>query len=89
MTRYVINKEDSNGVTAEFKVEVFNVLNRPNFGNPTAALPNKLGISATDFQIQPGAPFLKDGVGNFGLITTADPGRRVQFSIQLKFNDGF
>jgi hypothetical protein len=89
MTRYVINQEDTNGVTAEFKVEVFNVLNRTNFGNPAASLPNKLGISAADFQIQPGAPFLKDGVGNFGLITTADPGRRIQFSFQLRFNDGF
>jgi hypothetical protein len=89
LTRYVLNQKESKGVTAEFKVEAFNILNRPNFGNPTASLPNKLGINAADFQIQPNTPFLKDGVGNFGLITTADPGRRIQFTIQLKFNDGF
>ena len=77
------------GVAAEFKVEIFNLFNHANFNNPTVALPNALGTSLTDNQIQPGIPFTRPSAGVFGIINAADPGRQFQFSLTLKLNQGF
>jgi hypothetical protein len=88
-TRYVINQERSRGFTLDFKVEFFNVLNHANFANPTAALPDRLGTDLSANQIQPGMPFTLVGAKSFGLINGADAGRRIQFSLNFKLNDGF
>jgi carboxypeptidase family protein len=88
-TRYVINQERSKGFTLDFKVEFFNVLNHANFANPTAALPDRLGTDLSANQIQPGMPFTTVGAKSFGVINAADAGRRIQFSLNFKLNDGF
>lgn len=86
ISRYLFNK-DRFGV--EFKMEIFNVFNRVNFLNPTASLPNALGTSVADNQIQPGAAFNNLSAGSFGIITAADLSRRVQFSVVFKLKGGF
>jgi hypothetical protein len=86
LTRFLFHKERS---SAEFRVDMFNLFNHANFNNPTANLPNALGLSAADNQIQPGVPFTKLSAGTFGIINAADPGRQIQFSLTFKFNEGF
>jgi hypothetical protein len=86
VTRYLFRRES---VMGEFRVDFFNLFNRANFGNPTASLPNALGISAPDNQIQPGVPYTRLAAGNFGIINAADISRQIQFSFTLKFNEGF
>jgi hypothetical protein len=76
-------------VAAELKLEIFNLFNDANFNNPTVALPNALGTSSVDNQIQPGVPFARPSAGAFGIIIAADPGRQFQLSFTLRFNQGF
>jgi Carboxypeptidase regulatory-like domain len=73
----------------EFQVDIYNVFNHANFSNPAASLPNALGTSDADNQIQPGVPFRRAGAGAFGFVTSADQGRLIQFSLTLKLNSGF
>lgn len=80
---------DNDRFGAELRMDVFNVFNRANFSNPTASLPNILGTSVEVGQIQPGSTFTVLSAPSFGKITAADPGRRVQFSIVLRFKVGF
>lgn len=82
----LINKET---VSGEFQVDIFNLFNRANFSNPTAALPGLLGTNATENQHQPGVPITRAAAGTFGYITAADQGRLIQFSVTLRFNNGF
>jgi len=82
LTRYLYMGERS---SVDFRVDFYNLFNRANFGNPAASLPNALGASAADNQIQPGAPFARPAARSFGVITAADPGRLIQFSVVLKF----
>jgi hypothetical protein len=80
-----VNKEKT---LAEFQIDIFNVFNHANFNNPTAVLPGLLGTSVAD-QLQPGAPFTRAAAGAFGIVTAADPGRLIQFTLTLKFNKGY
>lgn len=89
MTRQIFDREKMKGFDANLKVEFFNLFNRANFTNPTVALPNALGTATTSNQIQPGAPFTSTAAPGFGVITAAEPGRQIQFSIVLRFNEGF
>lgn len=89
VTRHLFDPEKTHGVTADFKIEVFNLLNHANFNNPTASLPNALGTNAANNQLQPSAPFTRAAAGAFGIFTAADPGRQIQFSLTFKFNEGF
>jgi hypothetical protein len=86
LRRHFFNSEKKQ---LEFQVEIFNVFNRANFFSPAASLPNALGTSTADNQIQPGVPFGRAGAGAFGFITAADQGRLIQFSLTLKLNKGF
>jgi hypothetical protein len=86
VTRYLFRRES---VMGEFRVDFFNLFNRANFSNPTASLPNALGTSTQDNQIQPGVAFTRPAAGAFGIINAADTARQIQFSFTLKFNDGF
>jgi len=86
VTRYLFDHESVRG---DFRVDIFNIFNHANFGNPTAVLPNLLGTSAADNQIQPGAPFTRISVPAFGVVTAADPGRLIQFSFTFRFKNGF
>ena len=83
MVRYLFKKEHGSG---EFKMEVSNLFNRANFNNPTVTLPNALGASAADNQIQTGVPFTAAAAGQLGVISAADPGRQFKFSLTLKLN---
>lgn len=86
VSRYLF---DNDRIGSEFRVEVFNLLNRANFINPTISLPNSLGMSQDNNQIQPGTPFSRAAAGSFGIVSAADLGRRIQFSFALRFKRGF
>ena len=53
---------------AEVRAEIFNLLNRDNFANPVATLPNALGAAAN--QVQPGQPYTAAAAGTFGTVTS-------------------
>jgi hypothetical protein len=76
-------------VSAQFQIDIFNVFNRANFTNPTSSIPGVLGTSAVDKQIQPNVPLTRATAGTFGILTSADPGRVIQFSLTFRLNDGF
>jgi hypothetical protein len=80
---------DNDYVGAERRMDVFNVFNRANFTYPTASLPNVLGTDGASNQIQPGVPFSRSSAGSFGIISAADLGRRIQFSIVFRIKNGF
>lgn len=79
----------------EFRAEIYNLLNRANFSNPPAILPNNIGSSLSSQQ--PGQAFTYtsetgNNVGNFGLLNgtvsrTVGLGtnRQVQFSGRISF----
>lgn len=84
--RFPINER----VNIEFRTEIYNLLNRANFANPPAVLPNTLGSGATSQQ--PGVPFETARVGQFGVINgtvgrTVGLGtnRQIQFALRLNF----
>lgn len=85
---FLRKEEAGEKMHGEFQIEINNVFNRANFANPAVALPNVLGTSAADNQLQPGAPFTR-AASTFGVITAADPGRLIQLSFILKFKGGF
>jgi len=93
LTRVLFNAtelRDKYGVSADLKIEITNIFNRANFGNPTATLPNVLGTGAAGDRIQPGVPFTRLTAGQtFGVISAAEAGRQIQFSLTFKFNEGF
>jgi hypothetical protein len=60
-------------VAFEFRTEIYNLLNKANFANPPATLPDNLGGAGAQ---QPGTPFSLTNVGNFGAIN-ATVGRTV------------
>jgi hypothetical protein len=73
----------------EFRAEFFNILNKANFSNPVATLPNALGTGTN--QIQPGQPFTAAAAGTFGTITqtverTVGLGTQRQIQFALRFN---
>jgi hypothetical protein len=88
LSRQVLDAEKTRNISAEFKVEIFNVFNRANFTNPTASLPNTLPADTLANQIQPGMPFTRAKAGSFGIINAADPGRQIQFSLSFRLNEG-
>lgn len=89
VTRHFLDLRETHGITADFKVEFFNLLNRANFINPPATLPNALGTSVADNQLQPGAPFTRKAAGAFGIFNAADTGRQIQLSLTFNFFEGF
>lgn len=93
VTRVLFNNPklvNDHGVSAELKIEFTNLFNHANFNNPSASLPNALGTSLLGDKLQPGTPFSWLAAGNtFGVINAADPGRQIQFSLTIKFNEGF
>lgn len=75
--------------SGQFQIDIFNVFNRTNFSNPTAALPGSLGTDTLAGEIQPGVPLSRAAAGSFGMLTSADSGRTIQFSFTLRLNNGF
>jgi hypothetical protein len=73
-----------------FRVEIFNILNHPNFANPPVTLPNVLGTGTN--QLQPGQPYTAAAAGSFGKYsstvgTTVGLGtnRQIQFALRFDF----
>jgi len=73
--------------SAQLQIDIFNVFNHANFGIPVSTLRNALGTDAD--QVQPGIAFTRPASKNFGMLTSADPGRVLQFSLTLRLNNGF
>ena len=76
----------------EFKAEVYNLLNRANFANPSGLLPSALGRSSN--QLQPSQPYSAStsGVGSWGTLQgTVGRGiglgtnRQIQLSLRFNF----
>ena len=72
--------------TVEFRSDFFNLLNRANFSNPPATLPNALPA------LQPGQPFSLANAPGFGVITSTvgrtvglGTPRQIQFSLRYSF----
>lgn len=66
-------------LTVQFRAEGFNVLNKPQFGNPSSGLPS-LGTGVTTYT--------SANLGNFGNITSTNPlvdNRRIQFGLKVLF----
>ena len=79
---------------AEFRIEVFNLLDTANFTNPVATLPLALPANslAEANRVQPGQPYMAASAGTFGRITSTvgrtvglGTGRQVQFALRLNF----
>jgi Carboxypeptidase regulatory-like domain/TonB dependent receptor len=84
--RFKINERTN----IEFRSEIYNILNRANFANPSATLPNNLSGAATS--LQPNTPFSTANSGQFGVINgtvgrTVGLGtnRQLQFALRLNF----
>lgn len=75
----------------EFRIEVYNILNKANFANPPATLANALGTGAN--QLQPGQPYSPASSGGvFGIANstvTKDVGLGAQRQIQLSLRFNF
>ncbi|MBA3805298.1 MAG: TonB-dependent receptor, partial [Acidobacteria bacterium] len=90
---FILNKRIrfSESRSIEFRTEIFNLLNRANFGNPASTLSNALGTGTN--QIQPGQPFTQAAAGStFGLLRSTvsrDVGlgtnRQIQFALRFNF----
>ncbi|MEO8434289.1 MAG: carboxypeptidase-like regulatory domain-containing protein [Pyrinomonadaceae bacterium] len=93
LTRVLFNKpklRNDQSMSGELKIDFFNLFNRANFSNPSSTLPNALGTSLTGNLLQPGVAFNRLAAGNaFGVFNAADPGRVVQFTLTIKFNEGY
>jgi hypothetical protein len=78
----------------EFRVEIYNIFNHPNFTAPSGGLPrlnNALGTGSN--QLQPGQPFTAAAAGgNFGVLTSTvsnqiglGTNRQIQLSLRFHF----
>jgi Carboxypeptidase regulatory-like domain len=88
----VLNKrfEIKNATNAEFRIEVFNLLDRDNFTNPVGTLPAVLGTGTN--QLQPNVAFTPAAAGTFGRLTSTvgrtvglGTNRQVQFAFRFNF----
>ena len=79
--------KEQKGFSAQVQIDIFNVFNRANFGLPVSTLRDALGTN--NDQLQPGVGFTRTAASNFGVLTSADPGRVFQFSLTLRLNNGF
>ena len=73
-------KKVSEEFAVQFRAEFFNLLNHPQFGAPTAGLCS-LTSTVVGGVVTPACNVL----GSFGQITTASPGRQVQFGLKILF----
>jgi hypothetical protein len=91
----IAKKFDLGGPTKfEFRTEIFNLLDRANFTNPVASLPNALpssGLTEPN-KVQPGQPYTTTAAGAFGSLTSTvsrtvglGTSRQVQFAFRVTF----
>jgi hypothetical protein len=82
--------------SVEFRAEMFNILNRPNFANPPAqlgnALPNTAGALGAANTLQPGQAYTAATQGSFGVLNSTvgqtvgiGTNRQIQFALRLNY----
>jgi hypothetical protein len=77
----------------EFRVEVFNILNRDNFALPVGTLPTAIpATSVSSTTLQPGQAYSAATAGSFGLLTSTvgrtvglGTNRQIQFAVRVNF----
>jgi hypothetical protein len=78
----------------EFRAEIFNLLDRANFSNPVATLPNALpsAVTTESNKVQPGQAFTSAAAGTFGTLTSTvgrtvglGTSRQVQLALRMNF----
>jgi hypothetical protein len=82
--------------SVEFRAEIFNILNRPNFANPPAqlgsVLPATAGALGAGNTLQPGQAYTAATQGSFGVLNSTvaqtvgiGTNRQIQFALRLIF----
>jgi hypothetical protein len=82
--------------SVEFRAELFNILNRPNFANPPAqlgnVLPGSVAALTTSTALQPGQAYTAATQGSFGVLnstvgqtTGIGTNRQIQFALRLNY----
>jgi hypothetical protein len=90
--RFAIQEKAS----VEFRAEMFNILNRPNFANPPAqlgnVLPSAVNTLGTGATLQPGQAYTAATQGSFGVLSSTvgqtvgiGTNRQIQFALRLNF----
>jgi hypothetical protein len=83
-------------MAVEFRAEIFNIFNRPNFANPPAQLGNVLPSSVATVgatsTLQPGQAYTAKTQGSFGVLNSTvgqtvgiGTNRQIQFALRLDF----
>jgi hypothetical protein len=83
-------------LSVEFRAEIFNIFNRPNFANPPAqlgnVLPSSLATLGTAATLQPGQAYTAKTQGSFGVLNSTvgqtvgiGTNRQIQFALRLNF----
>jgi len=80
-------------MNVEFRTEIFNIFNHPNFANPAGTLNNAIGTTVNGQLFQPGQPFTQAAAGStFGLLRSTvertvglGTSRQIQFALRLNF----
>jgi len=82
--------------SVEFRAEIFNIFNRPNFANPPAqlgnVLPGSVAALGTSAALQPGQAYTSATQGSFGTLNSTvgqtvgiGTNRQIQFALRLNF----
>ena len=88
---YLLHLVDTPG-HVDFRAEVFNILNHPNYANPGNLRLNQTLATAVGNGSQPGTPFTLSNAGSAGQLTSTvgnqvgiGANRQIQLSLRMNF----